>query len=605
MGILPQIEYGGQTTPNISSQAPGQAFRELGGAMSSILAEAGKQKVQSETLAATAALQEQLDAITMDIQKSPAIPAADVRAVLGETVPSYIEKELTREVPDPVTGEMQREDNPAVPMDVVAGAIYDKRARAALLSAQSKITAPGWQAAFRDSAGEHIQSRKMGIAKLQLKAMQDGQVAATLDAVKKLVNAGNFDLAETAVDTSLVLDPREKVQARDFVQVERQVAPVRDALVSEDPAVIKSELDRLRTSDAAKELIPSDRRKALIVQLEQRSDRFDAIGIAQEALVAGSVPGSQVLDEAKVFGALESKLSGKGPGVQHEARTLTKARISDFNEVRKTRTAGVFAEALQAFQAPGRDGKPRNRVAFIPPEVASYLRDPANGKEAADLWKSLLDAERSDIRGDREMRALPTEENYRQYAALVKDMQDNPGKYRAMPGERFASETYGKLGPLVTQGMSLYKSVNEPKPDQRHLTGDERKAMLEALPRDYRADSKTKPDSVKGQVWSEMEKRLGERKETYLDGKPGPVPQALVKEWVAEETAKVTVKGGALFGLKDRQVPKVEAETNPDFKGKEIVGGPKKAGKVKVRRKSDGMIGTVSNPDPAVYEVIK
>lgn len=574
MGILPQIEYGGQTTPNISSQAPGQAVRELGGAVSSILAEAGKQKIQGETLAATAALHEQLDAITLDLSKERAIPAARVRELLGETVPSYIERELSREVPDPVTGEMQREDNPAVPMDVVAGAIYDKRAKAALLAAQSKITAPGWQAAFRDSAAEHIQSRKMGIAQLQLKAMRDGQVASTLDSVKKLVNAGNFDLAETAVRTSLVLEPDDRVRAMEFVQVERQVAPTRDALVSEDPAVIKAELDRLRTSETAKELIPSDRRKALIVQVEQRHNRFEAIGLAEQAIAAGSTPGSQVLDEAKVFGSLESSLAGKGPGVQAEARTLLKARISDFNEIRKTKTAAVFASALQAFQSPGKNGQPRNRTAFIAPADVAYLRDPANGKEAADLWKSLLDAERSDIRGDRELRNLPTEANYREYAALVKDMQDNPGKYRAMPGERFASETYGKLGPLVTQGMSLYKSVNEPKPDQRHLTGDERKAMLEALPTDYRANSKTKPDSVKGVVWSEMEKRIGDRKEKYLDGKPGPVPQALVKEWVAEETAKTTVKGGAFFGLVDRQVPKIEAETNPEFKGKATTVAP-------------------------------
>ncbi len=172
MGILPQIEYGGQQTPNISSQAPGQALRELGGAMSSILAEAGKQKIQGETLAATADLQEQLDAITLDIQKEKAIPAAKVRELLGDEVPTYIAKELSREVPDPNTGEMQLVDNQAVPMDVVAGAIYDKRARAALQSATSRITAPGWQAAFRDNAAEHIQSRKMGIAQLQLKAMR-------------------------------------------------------------------------------------------------------------------------------------------------------------------------------------------------------------------------------------------------------------------------------------------------------------------------------------------------------------------------------------------------------------------------------------------------
>ena len=436
--------------------------------------------------------------------------------------------------------------------------------------------------------------------------MRDGQVASTLDSVKKLVNAGNFDLAETAVATSRVLDPETRVEAKAFVDMQRQVAPALDALTSDDPAVIRSQLDRLSTSEAAAERIPAERRKALIGQLQQRYDRIEAIGVAEDAIKAGMSPGSQVIDEGKVFGALETGLSGKSPGVQAEARTLLKARIADLNEVRKTRTAAVFASALQAFQSPGKDGRPRNRVAFISPADRAYLTDPANGKEAADLWRELLQAERSDVRGERELRNIPTEAHYKAYAALVKDMQDNPGTYRSMAGERFAAETYGKLGPLVGQAMTLYKSVNEPKPDQRHLTGDERKAMLEALPPDYRANSRTKPDSVKGLVWSEMEKRLGERKETYLNGKPGPVPQALVKEWVAEETAKATVKGGGLFGVLDRQVPRIEAETNPDYRGKEVVpGGAKPAGKVKVRRRADGVVGYVTNPDPKVYEVIK
>ncbi len=114
--------------------------------------------------------------------------------------------------------------------------------------------------------------------------------------------------------------------------------------------------------------------------MEGRYNRFEAVRLGQEAYLAGSEPGSQVLDEAKVFRALETSVAGLPPGVQVEARTILKARIADFNEVRKTKTASVFATALQAFQAPGKDGKPRNRVAFIPPEVVYYLRIPRTGR---------------------------------------------------------------------------------------------------------------------------------------------------------------------------------------------------------------------------------
>jgi hypothetical protein len=212
--------------------------------------------------------------------------------------------------------------------------------------------------------------------------------------------------------------------------------------------------------------------------------------------------------------------------------------------------------------APGPDGQPKFQTSAVGPTERAYLTDPNSGREAAELWQGLLDKEQS-----REMRARglaqqPTEANWAAYATLVKDMADFPSKYRAMSGEKFQAEVYGKVGPLVDKAMTLYKSAVEPVTDKRVVSGEERRSILEALPPEYRPSKTTKPGSNQAKVWDLILERIGERKARDWEDSKGAVPDAVLKQWVAEEWAAGTVKGGRFMGLLDKpSVPKVVAET--------------------------------------------
>ena len=260
MGVLPQIEYGGPVQGNPAAALPGQAVGKFADTLSSFLAASVQNQVKVETLGATADLQERLNNITLDIQRDRSISAEKVRGILGENIPAHVAKQMTREVPDPTTGAMKQVDNDAVPMNVVAGAIYDVQAKQAVKAASSQITIPGWAASFEDHAAQHVEQRKMVIAELQLKAMHDGQVASTWDHIKKLVNAGDFDTAAEGTRTSTVLDPKMKVEAFAFIENGRELRPVQDAMRSNDPMAIQEQINRLNG------IPPADPKKAIGIE---------------------------------------------------------------------------------------------------------------------------------------------------------------------------------------------------------------------------------------------------------------------------------------------------------------------------------------------------
>ena len=237
-----------------------------------------------------------------------------------------------------------------------------------------------------------------------------------------------------------------------------------------------------------------------------------------------------------------------------------KARGALVDETRKTTTSQVFATALQAFNTPGPDGAPNMKLSSIPERAAAYLTNPESGREAAELWDELRRKAESNVMHGRSLAATPTEAHWQAYGKLVKDMQDRPSVYRAMNGDRFTGEVYGKVGPLIDKAMTLYKAATEPTVDKRTLAAGESKAVLEALPPDFRPARLTLPTSTEAQVWALVQERVGERKAAEWDDKKGEVPPALLKKWTAEEWASGTVKGGRYWGLLDaRRVPKAVA----------------------------------------------
>jgi len=551
---LPEIDYGGQVQDSSRTAAmPGEAAQGLSKVISDGLTAYAQEWVKTQHQEGAIRLGETLNSIENTIKAKRELSQDEVKQAFGEDVPPQIATIMGKR--DALTGDLL-----PIPMWAVGDAIYAKAAKKAVADVTGGLEVTGgWAQDFRARAEEHVVQRRQGLAEHHLRAFDSYLQHTQLQQVERLRNAGLFEQADEANVTALPFEVRQV--ERQKTEAARQLQPALDAQASPDLKVIEEQIVRLKTSPAAIAAIPDSVRRTNIAHLEERAVKYEAVGAANEAWAAGVTPDSRVFDEQKMLSALDAKVKGRKPEMQKAARDFLKARITDANEERKNETAKQFAIALQAVLAPGSDGKPNLKTSSVPPAQRAYLTDPANGKEAADLWASLRDKERSAEMHDRSLAEKPTEANWRAYGKVVKDMQDNPTKYRAMDGDRFVSEVYGTVGPLVSQAMTLYRSVTEPKPDPRHLSADELKAAWEMAPKRLKVPSKLKdPDSTHGKVSAEMQRRLGERKEKEWAGKPGPVPQALMKEWASEEFAKGTVPGGWLQNLWPDETTKLESE---------------------------------------------
>lgn len=560
---LPALDYGG--TIERSSQvvgAPYEAAAGLSKAVADGLAAYSMELIKTQQQEAGLRVKEGLQAAENVIKSRPYVSAQEIRDTLGDQIPDHIRQRLT---------DAEGKDVEQIPTAFVAGALYDHQARKLVGEAAKSIDGQGWQTHFKENIGAFVLDRQQTMAQYQLQAL-DGYLQQTQrQQVERAINARDFEgalgLLHGTPEQPAALPPAERQKWRDAVESARQEAPALDALSSTKFAEIQAQANRLRTDKAAMAAIPEDKRRTLVHALDTRAATFEAQGIADEAFLAGTTPGSRVLDETAALRHLDGRLAGKSPEVRKDARAYFKAALADFNEDRKNETARVFAVALQAFNAPGGS---QFKTAAVPPDAKAYLTDPSNGKEAADLWSSLLDKERSEETRGRTLAAQPTEANWKAYGALVKDMADFPSKYRGMSGDRFTAEVYGQVGPLIDKAMTAYKSAVEPVADKRVITGGERKSLLEALPPEYRPSRVTKPDSVQAQVWDLMMQRIGDRKAREWEDSKGEVPDAVLKGWVEEEWAKGTVKGGRFWGLLNKTgVPKPVAEVA--FPGKEFV----------------------------------
>lgn len=553
---LPEIEYGPVQT--VSQELPrlDAAQRRAAGVISEGLTRYGMELVKVESQAAAADLAEGLATIEGDLTSRRYVSTKELRDALGGdlgSLPPGLRERVTQKALDINTGEMVEADRDDIPTWEVAGVLFDRRAKQLLDTASQRVSAQGWRSEFQAKAQEELASRKLRLAGQQAQAMhadlEDRQEAH----IAQLSRLRQWDDAIAAIDRSAIFGVGKKAQLTETVLKQKQAW----------------------------------------------DEQEGAIAASEEAFAEGVANGSKVVDETKAWARLDAAAAERElpASSRRSARELLRQRINDFDESRKAEVSRVFAVALQAFQAPDANGRPRNTVAVIPSDAVAYLTDPANGKEAADLWNSLLAKEKAERATDRTLANTPTAANWAAYGALVKDMSDNPSKYRGMDGARFTAEVYGQVGPLIDKAMTAYKGAVEPLAmDKRVLNGGERTSILEALPPKYRPSKTTKPGSLEGRVWSLVQERIGERKAREWEDERGPVPPAILKQWVAEEWAAGTVPGGRYWGLLDEAgVPKVVAEAQgrdwrPDGKPAPAATAPRLQGRLTggpVRIKSD------------------
>ncbi len=562
---LPDVDYSAPVQSSAGTAAlPFDAAAQASRVISQGLQAYGQELVKTQHQEASTTLLERLNQVENAIKAKREMSQDELRATFGDQIPAQARGYLDKK--DPVTGEPI-----PIPMWAIGDALYEQQARKAVEDVSGTLTmGQGWTTEWQDAARAHVVQRRQAMAEYQLRALDSYLQTTQSQQIDRLRNAGAFDAADEATKRANALPFEVRQAEARRTEESRFEAPAYQALASDRPEDIKKQLDILRGDPRARAAIEARKREGLVAGLDARYQQFEGLALANESL-RPTKEGDNPLnpDETAAFTKLEGLIAGKTPGVQAKAREFFKQRLADLNEQRKSETARVFAVALQQFQAPGADGKPRLSTAVISPVVVNgqvidprgYLTDPRNGKEAADLWNSLLGKEQSAQLHDRQLAEKPTEAQWRAYGALVKDMQDNPTKYRSMDGDRFTAEVYGTVGPLIPQAMSLYKSVNEPKPDPRHLSPDELKAAMEVAPKELKSVAKLKdPNSIEARVYAELQTRLGQRKEAEWANKPGPVPQALIKQWAAEEFARGTVPGGWFRSLWPTPRTKIQAQ---------------------------------------------
>lgn len=569
---LPDIDYGGNVESTVQTAAlPMESASGTAKVISEGLRVYSQELLKSQQVEAALRVTEGLDAAKNAITARKYVTRKEVQDSLDGQVPPELSERLK------IYGD---NDTAQIPMWAVQDTLFEHQAKKAVESAAEGVSGVGWQSHFKEAIGRTVQEARQGMAQHSLQAMDAYLQETQRQQIRRFVAGRQYGAAMGVVmgspEQASALSAAERQQWKSDIHGAIQESAAVDALSSNDPAEIKAQADRMRNDPVAREAIPEPRRKALAMGLEERYTKFESSRIAEEAFHDGLTPGTMVIDEGKSLAALETKAKGMTPELQSTARTLFKAKLADFNETRKNQTSGVFAYALADFDKPG---PLQFKVAAVRPEVAAYLKNPANGREATELWDSLLAKEKSQEMHNRSMAEKPTDEQWKNYAILVRDMQQRPSYYAGLSEDRIKAETYGKVGPLVKDVMTLWKSTTAPGNDKRVLSGDERKLIMESLPPQYRPSNTTNPNSITGRLWSGMQQRIGDRKAAEWEDSKGPLPKAVMEKWVKEDLESGSVKGGRwdfLVSIDAKGVPKAVAplaypgkEWTPDVPGGE------------------------------------
>lgn len=396
---LPDIEYGAPVPDR--TRAIGlvdDAQRRAADTFQSGLRAFGHELVKTQSQRAAVQLAEGLSALEQDLDGRKTVSADWVREQLGDQADALLQsagvrEQLVRRAIDPVTGQPVELERQEIPTWVVAGAVLEKRAQDLLRESSGSISVgEGWQAAFQDAAAGDLVQMKSRFAAKQAKAMHEHIRAETTASADALVRLGRFGQAISWIDSSTAFDGGEKAALKEKV-----------------------------------------------LAIEQESQwKDDAQTLARKAVAGSLFPGSDRVDPAKAQASLDADLEKRPAAFRLLARAELDGAIRFHNSAQVERLGAAAGQALQAFQSPGPDGKPRFSTAAIGPELRAWFTDPKGGKERAEYWHTLLMWEQgaqSHARGERQ---LPTDEQSRNYLYLVSDMHEHPETYRNMSSAQLA-----------------------------------------------------------------------------------------------------------------------------------------------------------------------
>lgn len=218
---LPDIEYD-RSMVQESSGAIGrvdQARRQALDVLSSGFQAFGQELIKTQTEKAAADVEAGLAADEADLASKRYLPIAAVKDELGDgftTLPPEVQahKQL---VDDGQGGQVE-----VVPTYLVAGALFDKRAKERIQQASEGISAQGWQASFQTAALNDLTQRKRKLAMAQAGAALDDFRQQTLATVDQYVRGRAWDSALGTIDRSQALSEGEKATQRENVLAAKQ-----------------------------------------------------------------------------------------------------------------------------------------------------------------------------------------------------------------------------------------------------------------------------------------------------------------------------------------------------------------------------------------------
>lgn len=235
---LPDIDYTGSVqTTSQTADAPYEAAAGTAKAMQEGLAAYHEERVRSELTQAKTKVAKAAQDVDLELRGREYVTKKELRGIMGGQLPAHLEKAA----PD---------DETAVPMWMASGAIVSHRLKQAVERAGSELTVGGgWRAAFNDQVLPYVREREHSAAAAALDAMHAYHVAQREQTYKDRLAVGGpgvHDELRRDLAEDRILSPQEQMKWVRAVEVDRELTPVRAALASRDPALIREQIKRLQ-----------------------------------------------------------------------------------------------------------------------------------------------------------------------------------------------------------------------------------------------------------------------------------------------------------------------------------------------------------------------
>lgn len=221
-----------------------------------------KELIRTQQQKAAVELADHLNTIENEISTRKFVSTQEVKDFLGadyDKLDPSLKSQLTYRGLDINSGEPREFDRGDIPMWMVAGSIFDSRARKAVNVASENLSLGGWKADFQGKAEEELVKRKMKINEHQIKSLNDYLVEQQTQGIVELANAGAFDKARSDLSDSKVFDPAYKERVSRFIDKVEQTKPVYDALQRDDYAEMASIVGQLNDPKKFTALDPKER----------------------------------------------------------------------------------------------------------------------------------------------------------------------------------------------------------------------------------------------------------------------------------------------------------------------------------------------------------